>query len=74
MLSQRNIDKVNRQIESEIRSLGWTTDPARREQIFSTIKELKALLGEEEKPANQTNDILELVDAVRDLIREFRRR
>lgn len=71
MLSQANIDRINRQIESELRSLSCTRSESRREQHFTTIKELKALL--DERDPREVDEMTNLVDAVRDLIRMFRR-
>lgn len=71
MLSQANIDRINRQIESELRSFSYTSSESRREQHLKTIKELKSLL--DERDTREMDEMTNLVDAARDLIRTFRR-
>jgi hypothetical protein len=71
MLSEDNIDRINRQIESELRDLRFTRDERRRQEHFKTIKELKSLL-DEPAPQEKTKDEI-VAEAVREILEMFRR-
>jgi len=71
MLTQSNINRINDMITTELRELKFSRNADRRQQSINNIKELKALL--DECDPQQENELKDLVDSVRDLVRAFRR-
>lgn len=80
MLSEKNAQEINRQIEDELRSLKWAHSEDRRTRIMNRIKELKALLDELDSESSVSADdeivisLDEVVDTLRDIFRRRRNR